>query len=74
MYQEFLWKQGWPRIKKVFQGQKYFSFMWTIFKACIEFVTILLLFNILAFGHRECGILAPQTGIEPALLHWKAKS
>ena len=43
--------EGWPRIKKnkVFQSQKYFSFMWTIFKVFIEFVTILLLFNILAF-------------------------
>ena len=40
--------------------------MWTIFKAFIEFVTILLLFYILVFGHEACGILAPRPGIEPA--------
>ena len=36
-------------------------FMWTIFKVFIEFVIILLLF----YGHKACGILAPQPGIEP---------
>ena len=24
------------------------------------------------FGHKACGVLAPQPGIEPAPLHWKA--
>ena len=38
--------------------------MWTIFKVFIEFVTILLLFWF--YGHKACGILAPQPGIEPA--------
>ena len=37
--------------------------MWTIFKAFIEFVTILLLFY--ASGGEVCGILAPRPGIEP---------
>ena len=41
--------------------------MWTIFKVCIEFVTILLLFCFGFFGHEACGILAPRLGIEPAL-------
>ena len=34
-------------------------FMWTIFKVCIEFVTILLLFYVLLyffFGHEVCGL------------------
>ena len=39
--------------------------MWTIFKVFIEFVTILLLFYVLFFGHEACGILAPQPGIKP---------
>ena len=48
--------------------------MWTILKVFIEFVTVLLLFffffNCLfffvwLFGHEACGILAPQSGIEP---------
>ena len=35
--------------------------MWTIFKVCIEFVTVLLLFYVLLlfFGCKACGILAP---------------
>ena len=37
----------------------FFFFMWTIFKVLIESVTILLLFNILVFGHKVCGIFAP---------------
>ena len=40
--------------------------MWTIFKVFIEIVTILLLFYVRFFGHKACGILAPQPGIEPA--------
>ena len=42
--------------------------MGTIFKVCIEDVTILLLFFFLMFwffGHKACGILAPRPGIEP---------
>ena len=39
--------------------------MWTILKVFIEFVTILLLFYVLVFGHEACGILAPRPGIEP---------
>ena len=42
-----------------------FFLMWTIFKVCIEFVTILFLSYILAFGLEVCGVLAPQPGIEP---------
>ena len=38
--------------------------MWTIFKASVEFVTILLLFSVLVFWPR--GILVPRPGIEPA--------
>ena len=50
--------------------------MWTIFKAFIEFVTILLLF----FGPKAGGILAPPPGIElgPPTLggevnHWASR-
>ena len=39
---------------------------WAIFKVFIEFVTILLLFYALVFGHKARGIFAPQPGIEPA--------
>ena len=39
--------------------------MWTIFKIFIEFVTLLLLFYVLAFFVPDaCGILAPQLGIK----------
>ena len=38
--------------------------MWIIFKVFIEFVTILLLFYVLATRHHV--ILVPQPGIEPA--------
>ena len=52
--------------------------MWTIFKVLIEVVTILLLFLCFVlfcfFGHEACGIPVPRPGIEPHLLHWKAKS
>ena len=44
-----------------------------MFKVFIEFVTILLLFSVLAFGLEAGGIVAPCPGIEPALLQWKAK-
>ena len=40
--------------------------MWTIFKVFIEFVTILLLFSILAFW-------LPDQGSNPPPLHWKVK-
>ena len=37
-----------------------YFFMWTIFKVCIEFVTILILFFMFWFFVRKaCGILAP---------------
>ena len=39
--------------------------MWTIFKVFIEFITIMLLFYVLAFGPEACGILASRPGIEP---------
>ena len=35
-----------------------------VFKVFIEFVTVLLLFYVLLFGLKVCGILAPQPGIE----------
>ena len=38
-------------------------FFLTIFKVFIEFFIILLLFWI--FGHKACGVLVPQPGIEP---------
>ena len=34
----------------------FFFLMWTILKVFIEFVTILLPFNLLVFGHEACGI------------------
>ena len=37
----------------------FFFLMWTIFKVCIEFVTILLLFYVLDFGPQARRILAP---------------
>ena len=39
--------------------------MWIIFKVCIEFVTVLLLFMFWFFGPMACGVLAAQPGIEP---------
>ena len=44
----------------------FFFLMWTIFKICIKFATILLRFMFWFFGREACGILAPQPGIEPA--------
>ena len=46
----------------------FFFLMWTIFKVFIDSVTILLLFHILLFVHKGCGILAPFPGIKPAPL------
>ena len=46
--------------------------MWPIFKVFNEFVTIFLVFTLLVFGSKLCGILAPHPGIEstpPALEH-----
>ena len=42
--------------------------MWTIFKAFIKFVTILLLFWVFVefFGQEVCGISAPRPGIQPS--------
>ena len=34
-------------------------------KVFIDFVTVLLLFYVLFFGHKACGILALQPGIRP---------
>ena len=61
-----------------------FFFNFKIFffhKVCIKFITILFLgFLLLLFfmfwflGHESRGISAPQPGIEPAPLHWKAVS
>ena len=47
--------------------------MWTILKVFIKFVTTLLLCYVLVFGHKLCGILAPQMGIEPAPSALEAK-
>ena len=41
------------------------ALMWIIFKVFIEFVTILLLFCLLAFWQEAWEILAPGSGIEP---------
>ena len=39
----------------------------------IEFFAILLLFYVLGFGHKACGILDPWPGIEPAPLAFEGK-
>lgn len=36
------------------------------FKAFIKFIIILLPYDVLAFGHKACGILAPHSGIKPS--------
>ena len=41
--------------------------MWTIFNVFIEFVTVLLLFCVLVFGHKACGTFTALLGIIPAL-------
>ena len=38
--------------------------MWTIVKVFIEFVTKLLLFSVLVFWLKACGISAPRPGME----------
>ena len=43
-----------------------FCLIWTVLKIFFEFITILLLFYVLIFGHEACGILALQQGIEYA--------
>lgn len=43
--------------------------MWTIFKVFIKFVTVLLLFYILAFGQEVCGALAPPNQEQTHPLH-----
>ena len=45
--------------------KRFFFLMWNIFKVFIEFATILFWFMFWYFGHKACGILAPQPGIEP---------
>ena len=40
------------------------------FNIFIEFVTMLFLL----YGHEACRRLAPEPGIKPTSLHWKAKS
>ena len=56
--------------------------MWAILKAFIEFITVLLLFNVFFSScHKACGVLAPRPGNEPAppalgkqsLNHWTAR-
>ena len=48
--------------------------MWTIFKVFIDFVTILLVFRVLAFGPKACGTSAPSPGVKPQPRHWKLRS
>lgn len=43
-------------------------FMWTVFKAFVEFVTALLLFYVVVFDGGPCGILAPDQGLNPTAL------
>ena len=40
--------------------------MWVILKVFIEFVSLLLLFYILFFGHKGYGILTLGPGIKPS--------
>ena len=48
--------------------------MWTIFKAFIEFVTILLLLYVLVFWTGDMWDLATDQGSNQQSLHWKQKS
>ena len=48
--------------------------MWTIFKAFIEFVTLLFLFYVLVFWSGGMWDLGSQPGSEPISLYCKAKS
>ena len=47
--------------------------MWTILKVFIEFVTKLLLFYVLVFGHKAGEILVPGPGIKPVSPAWEGK-
>ena len=52
-----------------------FFLMWTIFQVFIEFITILFLFYILLIlASRHVESQLPNQGLNPSLLHWKAKS
>ena len=44
------------------------------FKVFIEFATILFAFMFFSFGHKACGILVPQPGIEPTTPMLEVKS
>ena len=73
----------WEFLISIFLSFSFFKdFFWCgpFFKFFIEFVTILFLFYVLVFQPKAYGILAPQTGIEPAPLvgrqslnHWTAR-
>ena len=52
--------------------------MWTIFKVFIEFVTMLLLFHALVFGHKACGLGTRDQTSSPciekqSLNHWTTR-
>ena len=48
--------------------------MWIIFKIFIEFVTILLLLDVLGFWPQGlCDLSLPNKGLNSYPLHWKAK-
>ena len=44
---------------------RFFFLMWIIFNIFFELVTILLLFYVLGFGLKACGIFASYPGSEP---------
>ena len=61
----------------IFSSSTFLCFlMQTVFKVFIGFVSILFCFLFLFwfYGHKACGILAPQSGIKPTPLSWKVKS
>ena len=60
------WWQSWKLCPFFFKKKKKRLFIWAIFTLFIEFVTILLLFYVLVFGQKACGILVPQPAVEPA--------
>ena len=47
--------------------------MWIILKVFIESVMYSFCFMFYFFGHKACGILAPQPGIKPALTALEGK-
>ena len=66
------WRAQWMLATVLWQV--FFFLTWTIFKDFFDFVTILLLFYVLAFWPQAwVWDFAPQPGSEPAPLHWKAK-